>query len=156
MNRGFGRIGIGARFDAPEAPTADLLEARRAAASFARVLGMLRDDALFAESNRTGVSRALIVAELAYDARRLACDIAELRGIRDVDSVPKPDAAALGSTLPPRALRYLYAHTTIHLDVEWRDLSGSMWDARLQDGMEVRAIPSNRALALRSAMSALV
>ncbi len=156
MTRTLGRSGLGARFDAPEAPASDLLEARRAAASFARVLSTLSDDALFAPSKRAGKSRAFIVAELAYDARRLACALAALRGMPGVESTPPADAAVHGATLPPRALRHLYAHSTIHLDVEWRDLSGPTWDVTLQDGRQVRATPKDRAEALRVAASDLI
>jgi hypothetical protein len=31
-------------------------------------------------------------------------------------------------TLPARALRFLYTHSDIHLNVEFRDLSSSQWD----------------------------
>jgi maleylpyruvate isomerase len=32
-------------------------------------------------------------------------------------------------TLPPHALRYLFKHSEVHLNVEWRDLPGAGWHA---------------------------
>lgn len=36
-------------------------------------------------------------------------------------------------TLPPHALRYLFKHSEVHLNVEWRDLPGAGWHAESVD-----------------------
>jgi maleylpyruvate isomerase len=142
------RQGAGARYDAPEAPAEELLLARRATAYFARLLNNLPDDLL-------GDDRARVVASVGYHARGLAHLVAAARGVPDTPPgslAPDPAAVTLGASLPPRALRGLFDHAAIHLDVEWRDLPGSGWDRALtlRDGGTVtpRATPRLRALAL--------
>ena len=34
---------------------------------------------------------------------------------------------AFGATLPAHALRYLFSHSGVHLNVEWRDLDAAGW-----------------------------
>ena len=146
------RQGAGARYDAPNAPHEDLLLARRGNAFFARKLNELSDEALFAPSLRDGWSRAHLVAHVSYAARRFALLVEAVRsGARPV--VPCGAAfeaeVARGATLPARALRSLYHHATVHLDVEWRDLPDAGWEAEisLPDGgvVTARAMPQLRA-----------
>ncbi len=112
------RQGVGARYDAPQAPADDLLLARRGTAYFARVLNALSDGELMLLPNATAV------AEVGYHARGLAEALAGLRTGTAFADIPKAKDAA---SLPARALRGLYQHSAIHLDVEWRDLPGEMW-----------------------------
>lgn len=142
------RQGKGARYDAPEAPSEDLLLARRATAFFARKLNELDDAAL------TG-PRARIVAAVAHDARRMALALEPL--CPGNDTLPPETFAAdlpslnLAATLPPRALRHLFDHSAIHLDVCWRDLPGPVWETVVGTGdtaEDVRALPRRRALTL--------
>ncbi len=116
------RQGVGARYDAPEAPSETLLLARRGTAYFARVLNGLTDDELMV------AERAGAVAETGYHARGLAEALARLRTGQPPDP---PRAAKDAASLPARALRGLFQHSAVHLDVEWRDLPGAFWDVRV-------------------------
>lgn len=146
------RQGEGARYDAPSAPADDLLLARRGTAYFARYLNNLTDAELFGPSNRPGVSHAYLVAEVSYAARHQAMALASLMepaatGMGDEEPVfPAHDLAA---TLPARALRFLFHHTEVHLNVCWRDLSDIDWgrDVTLSDGhvLSARSMPLIRA-----------
>ncbi len=120
------RQGGGARYDAPSAPADDLLLVRRGTAFFARKLNELDNAALYAASVDPGVSRALIVAQVSLEARALALALAELRTGLPPEDVPETDAAYT-ATLPARALRHLFNHSAIHLNVEFRDLPDAGW-----------------------------
>ncbi|MGG7566211.1 maleylpyruvate isomerase N-terminal domain-containing protein [Rhodovulum sp. DZ06] len=150
------RQGAGARWDAEAAPAGDLLLARRAAAYFARKLRELPDDALFAPSARPGATRARIVAEVGYDARRrAACAKAARVGEASEDCAETPEARlSLAEVLPARALRSLYDHSAVHLNVEWRDLTDAGWAADGPMG-PLAAAPRARAVALWRAALAL-
>ena len=115
------RQGLGARWDAEHAPHDALLQARRGTAHFARVLAGLSDAEL-----DYGHRRA-IVARIAYQARDMAEALAALRlGCRpeQIDCVRRQ---MLAECLPHRALRHLFAHTEVHLNVEFRDLPDAVW-----------------------------
>jgi maleylpyruvate isomerase len=156
------RQGAGARYDAPNAPHDDLLMARRGNAFFARKLNELSDEDLFVPSLRDGWSRAHLVAHVSYTARRFALLVEATRsGTQPAGSGGAGFEAevARGATLPARALRSLYHHATVHLDVEWRDLSDAGWDAEVAwpDGglVAARAMPRLRAALLWQAAVAL-
>lgn len=151
------RQGKGARYDADEAPGEDLLLARRATAFFARKLNEL-DDADLAQPATTpeGCTRAHVVAAVAYDARQTAL---LLEPLCPSDGILPPETFAsdlppldLAATLPPRALRYLFEHSSIHLDVCWRDLPGVAWGERIRGAsarsFALRDLPRQRALLL--------
>ncbi len=148
------RQGKGARYDAPEAPHADLLLARRGAAYFARKLGELQDADLSAPSLRDGWSRRHLIAHVGYHARALARLVESARTGVPQDMYTCEQARIeeidLGATLPDRALRSLVYHATIHLDVEWRDLTDSQWETplMLSDDAQIiaRATPRLRAV----------
>ncbi|WP_158964908.1 maleylpyruvate isomerase N-terminal domain-containing protein [Chachezhania sediminis] len=139
------RQGAGARYDAEAAPHDDLLLARRGTAYFARFLNALPDADLTGPSLRDGWTRAHVVAHVSYHARALARLIAGARS--GVPGTMYPSVAArdaeveLGATLPPRALRSLFQHSEIHLNVEWRDMDDRAWDApvTLLDGSVIPA-----------------
>lgn len=149
------RQGSGARYDAEDAPHSDLLLARRATAYFARKLNELSDADLYSPSQREGWSRAHVVSAVAYDARRLALRLELLWpdtcGLSPeiLDDLP---ALALAATLPPRALRHLFEHSTKHLDVVWRDLPGPGWADTLEldnrGEASIRELPFRRAVTL--------
>ncbi|MCC5968643.1 MAG: maleylpyruvate isomerase N-terminal domain-containing protein [Pararhodobacter sp.] len=151
------RQGRGARYDAADAPAEDLLLARRATAFFARKLNEIDDAGLALPAiGPNGWTRAHVVAAVGYDARHLALALEPLcvaaSGLppeTHADALPPLDLAA---TLPARALRHLFAHAAIHLDVCWRDLPGKGWSERVVDrqGNEipVRDLPRLRALML--------
>lgn len=140
------RQGEGARYDAPSAPADDLILARRGTAYFARCLNELTDDDLYRPSGRTGFSRAYLVAEISYAARHQAMALTALGGSSAAVTAgeepvfPSPELAA---TLPARALRFLFHHAEVHLNVCWRDLSDSDWDREV-------SLPAGRTLPARS------
>lgn len=131
------RQGKGARYDAPAAPQDDLLLARRGAAFFARKLGELPDAALTQASLRDGWSRRRLIAHVGCHARALAELIETVRTGAGAPARPYPRDADLragidlAATLPARALRSLVHHATLHLDVEWRDLTDAQWETPL-------------------------
>ncbi|GLQ55586.1 maleylpyruvate isomerase N-terminal domain-containing protein [Devosia nitrariae] len=149
------RLGVGARYDAAAAPARELGWARRGTAYFARKLNELRDEALDGASLIPGWSRRHVVALIGYQARWQALAIEQLR---TGEAVALPDQAeqagqiVLAATLPARALRNLFDHAEVHLNVEWRDLSNSLWERSVRDidggSVAVRATPWIRARAL--------
>jgi maleylpyruvate isomerase len=155
------RQGAGARYDADNAPAVDLALARSATAYFARILNGMDDKALFMPLDGAGATRAHIVAGVGLAARVQAEILASMRqgqaegGRLPLHAAADPDAVALGATLPPGALRNLIFHSTVHLDVEWRDLPDAAWDARAIDaaGTEIviRDLPRARAVSLWTA-----
>lgn len=150
------RLGAGARFDAPGAPARELAWARRGAAYFARKLNELDDEALDGASLSAGRSRRHLVAHIGYQARTLARVAEAAREGRPQESLGDPDQppddVALGATLPSHALRFLYEHAQVHLNVEWRDLSDVDWDRHVEtlDGRVVtpRGTARERAISI--------
>ena len=130
--------GAGARYDAPEAPARELALARSGTAYFARKLNELSDAALYEPSAVPGWTRAHVICAVAYQARALARQAeAAAAGIaippmQDAEWAELEDLD-LGATLPPRALRHLFDHSAVHLDVVWRDLPGAGWDLSAPD-----------------------
>jgi maleylpyruvate isomerase len=147
------RQGAGARYDAPTAPAADLLLARRGTAYFARQLNGLTDAELTGPSAIAGWARSRIVVGVAFQARWLARLAAAARLGLEVETIVEPELfledIELAATLPAHALRYLFQHSGVHLNVEWRDLPDEGWTrtVRSLDGRSVRidATPLMRA-----------
>ncbi|MCA0204268.1 MAG: maleylpyruvate isomerase N-terminal domain-containing protein [Proteobacteria bacterium] len=126
------RQGKGARYDAPGAPAGDLLQARRLTAQVARLLNDTTDAALYAGA---APSLAWRIGLLSLEARRMGEAIAAHRAGQPVASlVPDPAEVDFAAHLPPRALRHLFDHTRVHLNVEWREMRDEDWTARLVPG----------------------
>ncbi|GAA1936238.1 hypothetical protein GCM10009775_30170 [Microbacterium aoyamense] len=107
-------------------PTDRMLQARRGTAYFSRILGELSDDEL------TGEREAAIVARVALHARASAETLEALREGWPYSPHATPfddESVRFTSTLNAHALRNLHAHAVVHLNVEWRDLPDTMWDA---------------------------
>lgn len=131
------RQGAGARYDAESAPALELDWARRGTAYFARLLNGLSDSDLDAPSRLDGLSRRQIVAHIGYHARKLS-DIVSWARRGQGEAMPHPltvdaDDVAARATQPGRALRNLFAHAGVHLNVEWRDLDDDHWDITVTD-----------------------
>lgn len=128
-----GRLGPGARYDSPAAPARDLLWARRGTAYFARKLNELSDSALDAPSRVPAWTRRHVIAHIGYHARSLARLAKAARNRASKESLVEPENQiedlAFGATLPAHALRHLFRHSEVHLNVEWRDLSEAEWRA---------------------------
>lgn len=127
------RQGSGACYDAPAAPAAALSWARFGTAYLARLVNDLPDAALFAPSALPGWTRAHVVARIGYQARALArvaagAASAVAQPIYASDEARRTEIED-GASLPAQALRHLYRHAAVHLDVEWRDLPADAWDA---------------------------
>lgn len=125
------RQGAGARYDAPSAPAAQLAWARRGTAYFARLLNDLGPADLDGPSRVPGWSRRHVVAHVAYNGRAFANLAGALRTGDPALLYPSLEMRAAeiawGATLPDRALRHLFQHAEVHLNVEWRDLTDDDW-----------------------------
>ena len=140
------RQGTGARYDAQVAPADELAMARRGTAYFARLLNGLADADLDSPTAREGWSRRAVIAQTGYHARHLGLFIAAAQNgtAWDQSLIPSPQEIALGETLPPRALRHLIDHASVHLNVAWRDMSDTDW-GRTCNGVALRDTPMLRA-----------
>ena len=129
------RQGAGARYDAEGAPSHDLALARRGTAYFARLLNNLSNAELYEASAISGWSRAHVVAAVAYNARDITRMVEAVRlDLSKIDVPSENDRAeeiAYAATLPAHALRNLFKHSEVHLNVEWRDLTDRNWQATL-------------------------
>ena len=126
------RQGAGARYDAESAPHADLSLARRGTAYFARKLNELTDADLDGPSLMPSWSRRHVIAHVGYNARALTHLTEWARTDVETPMYSSPEVRerqmARGVTLPARALRHLFEHAAVHLNVEWRDLTDEQWD----------------------------
>ncbi|UOA29236.1 hypothetical protein DSM107133_03997 (plasmid) [Pseudosulfitobacter sp. DSM 107133] len=141
------RQGSGARYDAPAAPTDELLAVRRLTSVLARLINDMPDSSL-----SKGSETARTVARAALAARRLSEGLAAVRTaaqpapVRVKLAVPAKDVLA-AATLPAHALRHLFDHTRVHLNVEWRDMTDSGWDRDVL--LDQAAVTSVRQLPVR-------
>lgn len=134
-----------ARVDLAEDPELReyLLIARRGTAYFARKLNELDDAALAEPSLLPGWSRRHLIAHVGYNARALARLVDWARaGVENpmYSSVSaRNHEIELGATLNATALRNLFDHSAIHLNVEWRDLPAERWqiDVRTAQGRQI-------------------
>jgi maleylpyruvate isomerase len=140
------------------APVRELDWARRGTAYFARLLNGIGDMEFGKPSLLPMVSRRHIITHVGYQARLLSEIVGWVRSNRDghlpfkaeVDS----EDVRQKVTLPARALRNLFVHSAVHLDVEWRDLSSAQWDTSVTDRngqlIAIRETPRWRASAIWS------
>ena len=113
-------------------PTEDLLLAYRGTAYFLRWLAQLAERDYQKPGHPNALAdRATTIATVGYDARGWANLVEALRERRANAATfaigEREEAIASGSSLPPRALRYLVEHSAVHLAVEWRDLPAEAW-----------------------------
>jgi maleylpyruvate isomerase len=138
------RQGAGARYDAGNAPHDDLALARLGTAYFARKLTELPDAALDEPSLLPGWSRRHVISHVGYNARALTHLTEWARtGIETpmyTDAGQRDRQILRGVTLPARALRFLFDHSAVHLNVEWRDLTDAQWDAQVRTA-QGRTVP---------------
>ena len=63
-----------------------------------------------------------------------------------------PGDLELATTLPPQALRNLFAHSEVHLNVEWRDMIDADWEITVStqygEKVALRSFPLFRAVSL--------
>ena len=154
------RQGAGARHDAPNAPADQLLQMRRRTSAFARALNDTPDDGLLLRDQYPSSSRAFQVAKIALEARQMSLFCAALRvGATPPPLDPRRDDLSNALTLPPYALRHLFVHTSVHLNVEFRDLGVPDWElmVELDTGayIPVRSLPGRRDQSLAAALAAI-
>lgn len=129
------RQGAGARYDAAGAPSHELALARRGTAYFARLLNNLRNAELYEASADPHWTRAHVVAAVAYNAKDITRIVEAARmDLSQIDNPSERERAediAYAATLPAHALRNLFKHSEVHLNVEWRDLTDKNWQATL-------------------------
>lgn len=137
------RQGLGARYDADNAPARELDWARRGTAYFARKLNELDDRALWRPSLVPSWSRRHVIACTAYHARMLTRATETARTGQTIplyaSESQRVEEIEDGATLPAGALRHLVAHADVHLNVEWRDLANEHWDIALPYGKPATA-----------------
>ncbi|WP_121867913.1 maleylpyruvate isomerase family mycothiol-dependent enzyme [Glutamicibacter nicotianae] len=113
-----------------------LLTVRRGTAFFGRKLNELPDSELNAPSLLDGWSKAHVIAHVGYNARAL-CRLLEWAntGVENPmysSPVERNREIEFGATLNPTALRNLYEHSAIHLNVEWRDTPDEAWTQQVK------------------------
>jgi maleylpyruvate isomerase len=146
------RQGAGARYDAEGAPARELIWARRGTAYFARLLNNLSDSELDAPSSIPGWSGAHVVAAVALNAKDLTRIVEAARlGISAIEKETddRAEDIAFAATLPAHALRNLFKHSEVHLNVEWRDLTTEQWNRAVDTGtgeIKVLNTPLKRAI----------
>lgn len=147
------RQGPGARYDSADAPARELAWARRGTAYFARVLATMTDDELVEPSLLPGWMRAHVVAHVGYNARALTRLVEWARTGVETPMYRSPEQRnreiERGATLPARALRTLFAHAEVHLNVEWRDVAQGQWDAPVVTA-QGRTVPLRETAWMRS------
>ncbi|MDQ0678479.1 maleylpyruvate isomerase [Arthrobacter pascens] len=113
-----------------------LLQARRGTAFFARKLNELTDGGLDGPSLLPGWTRRHVVAHIGYNARAVA-RLVEWAATGVVTPMyPSTEVRdreiSFGATLSPVALRNLFDHSAVHLNVEWRDLPEDAWHSKVR------------------------
>ncbi|WP_125609996.1 maleylpyruvate isomerase family mycothiol-dependent enzyme [Specibacter cremeus] len=131
----------------------DLLQARRGTAFFGRKLNELSDADLDAPSLLPGWSRRHVVAHVGYNARALARLVQWANTGIENPMYESPQARRheieYGATLSPIALRHLYEHAAIHLNVEWRDTPPEAWNHLVRTA-QGRSVPASETVWLRT------
>jgi maleylpyruvate isomerase len=130
-----------------------LLVARRGTAFFGRKLNELPDESLSGPSLLAGWSRAHVIAHVGYNARAIARLVEWANTGIETPMYSSPDARneeiAFGSTLNPIALRNLYEHSAIHLNVEWRDTAEEAWSQEVKTA-QGRTVPASETVWMRT------
>ena len=130
-----------------------LIQARRGTAFFARKLNELSDAELDGDSLLPGWSRRHITAHIGYNARAIS-RLVEWAAT-GVESPMYPSTKVrdheieFGATLNPIALRNLFAHSAVHLNVEWRDLPADAWHHKVKT-IQGRLVPAGETVWMRT------
>jgi maleylpyruvate isomerase len=132
---------------------AQLLQARRGTAFFARKFAELTDPELDGASLLPGWTRRHIVAHIGYNARAIArlVEWAHTGVERPMyeSAAARDEEIDHGATLGPTALRDLADHSAVHLDVEWRDLPDDAWHHTVRT-MQGREVPVSETVWMRT------
>jgi maleylpyruvate isomerase len=132
---------------------AALLQARRGTAFFARKLNELSDAELDGDSLLPGWTRRHITAHIGYNARAIARLIEWASTGIETPMYASPEARdheiEFGATLSPIALRHLFDHSAVHLNVEWRDLPEDAWHHQVKTA-QGREVPATETVWMRT------
>ncbi|MHA7292005.1 maleylpyruvate isomerase family mycothiol-dependent enzyme [Arthrobacter sp. MDT3-24] len=130
-----------------------LLQARRGTAFFARKLNELSDDELDGPSLLPGWTRRHVTAHIGYNARAIARLIEWAGTGVETPMYSSPEARnheiEFGATLSPIALRNLFDHSAVHLNVEWRDLPADAWHHKVKTA-QGRIVPAGETVWMRT------
>ncbi|PTT58697.1 maleylpyruvate isomerase family mycothiol-dependent enzyme [Arthrobacter sp. HMWF013] len=130
-----------------------LLQARRGTAFFARKLNELSDADLDGPSLLPGWSRRHVTAHIGYNARAIARLIEwAATGVETpmyASTEVRDHEINFGATLPPIALRHLFDHSAVHLNVEWRDLPADAWHHKVKTA-QGRTVPAEETVWMRT------
>jgi maleylpyruvate isomerase len=130
-----------------------LLQARRGTAFFARKLNELSDAELDGASLLPGWSRRHITAHVGYNARAIARLVEwAATGVETpmyASTAVRDHEIDFGATLSPIALRHLFDHSAVHLNVEWRDLPEDAWHHKVRT-IQGREVPATETIWMRT------
>ncbi|MHC6595210.1 maleylpyruvate isomerase family mycothiol-dependent enzyme [Arthrobacter sp. C152] len=130
-----------------------LLQARRGTAFFARKLNELPDADLDGDSLLPGWSRRHVVAHVGYNARAIARLVEWAATGVETPMYPSVEVRNheidFGATLSPIALRNLFDHSAVHLNVEWRDLPAENWHHKVKT-VQGRTVPAEETVWMRT------
>jgi maleylpyruvate isomerase len=130
-----------------------LLQARRGTAFFARKLNELSDAELDGGSLLPGWTRRHVVAHVGYNARAIARLVEWAATGIETPMYSSPEARnheiEFGATLSPIALRHLFDHSAVHLNVEWRDLPADAWHNKVKTA-QGRIVPVEETVWMRT------
>ncbi|MGM9470483.1 maleylpyruvate isomerase family mycothiol-dependent enzyme [Pseudarthrobacter sp. YS3] len=130
-----------------------LLQARRGTAFFARKLNELSDAALDGPSLLPGWTRRHVTAHIGYNARAIARLIEwAATGVETpmyASTEIRDHEINFGASLPPIALRHLFDHSAVHLNVEWRDLPADAWHHKVKTA-QGRTVPAEETVWMRT------
>ncbi|KQR63700.1 maleylpyruvate isomerase [Arthrobacter sp. Leaf337] len=130
-----------------------LLQARRGTAFFARKLNELTDADLNGDSLLPGWTRRHVTAHIGYNARAIARLIEwAATGVETpmyASTSVRDHEINFGATLPPIALRHLFDHSAVHLNVEWRDLPAEAWHHKVKTA-QGRIVPAEETVWMRT------
>ncbi|WP_167137203.1 maleylpyruvate isomerase family mycothiol-dependent enzyme [Diaminobutyricimonas sp. TR449] len=130
-----------------------LLVARRGTAFFGRKLNELPDAEFGEPSLLPGWTRAHVIAHVGYNARAIARLIEWANTGVETPMYESTEARGYeieyGATLHPIALRNLYEHAAIHLNVEWRDTPQDAWTHEVRTA-QGRIVPASETVWMRT------
>jgi maleylpyruvate isomerase len=130
-----------------------LLQARRGTAFFARKLNELPDADLDGDSLLPGWARRHVAAHVGYNARAIARLVEWAATGVETPMYPSVEVRNheidFGATLSPIALRNLFDHSAVHLNVEWRDLPADSWHHKVKT-VQGRTVPAEETVWMRT------
>ena len=130
-----------------------LLQARRGTAFFARKLNELSDADLDGASLLQGWTRRHVTAHVGYNARAIARLVEWAATGVETPMYPSTEVRNheidFGATLNPIALRNLFDHSAVHLNVEWRDLPADAWHNKVKT-VQGRVVPAKETVWMRT------